>query len=273
MSDAIIGAQESRDLLMFEYARCNDGYNVRDHIVGDDFAKAIQAFSFLFALLVGVNSLAQIEPLLRVAASAVLIVVGLTALVSYLLDIEGASSVKVALRQRMTQIEAEFAPFRVPQMWHMIDERQRYREERWLKKVKATPPRVVEPVSISAEGGTAIPQRGATALTISEITAVESTTAKGLRFAEVSATALELTYATPREKESELDLIVLTMRLMIVLWTVLGLALVLTQSTQKREASEERPSAAPSLSSSPPAATPVSSPSPTIPFTSSPAPP
>lgn len=124
---------EPVERLLAEYHQCNEGYNSRDYIAQDEFSKLIQSFSILLAILLGVNLFGQINPTLRLFIAGTLGLLGLFVFVSMLLDIEGACSCKVALRRRAQEIE-EAIPGDVPEIWNIIDSRDRFFEEGPMKK-------------------------------------------------------------------------------------------------------------------------------------------
>jgi hypothetical protein len=120
--------------LLIEYEQCNQGYNSRDVIAGDEFSKLIESFFYFLALLLAINVLSTMNNYLRIFFCSMMGILGFISFLSLLLDIEGASSCKVALRHRALEIEDIFSHSNTPLLWKSIEDRSKFFEERGLKK-------------------------------------------------------------------------------------------------------------------------------------------
>jgi len=121
--------------LLIEYEQCNEGYNSRDLIAEDEFSKLIQSFFAFLALLLAINILAAMNNYLRIFLCLVIGILGFISFLSFLLDMEGASSCKVALRRRALEIEDIFSQGNTPILWKSIEFRYpKFFEERVLKQ-------------------------------------------------------------------------------------------------------------------------------------------
>jgi hypothetical protein len=129
--------------LLREYEQCIQSYNSRDYIAEDEFSKLIQSFAFFLAILLGINFLASVNSIFKYAIGSVLGLMGLVSFVSYLLDLQGTCSAKVAVRKRAREIEELLPGFAAPRIWQTIDERRLFYEERVLKRIKINPIAVV----------------------------------------------------------------------------------------------------------------------------------
>jgi hypothetical protein len=118
----------------FKYEQSTEFYNQRDFLAGDLFSKLAQTFSAYVAILLALN-LVAIGQFLAVKRGAVLMlgVVGFVSLGSILLDLQGACSVKVAIRQYARELEEQY-PEVLPPLWARVESRPLYFEERILKR-------------------------------------------------------------------------------------------------------------------------------------------
>jgi len=123
--------------LLIEYEQCNAGYNSRDLIAGDEFSKLIESFFYFLALLLAINILSLTNNYLRIFFCITIGTLGFISFLSLTLDIEGASSCKVALRNRALEIEDTFSHSNTPILWKSIEDRSKFFEERGLKKKKS----------------------------------------------------------------------------------------------------------------------------------------
>lgn len=129
-------APDPVEKLWKEYAECNAAYNSRDVIAEDEFSKLIQSFSIFAAVLIATNAL-KLEVGLKYPVIIILGVFGALAFLSLVLDMEGACSCKVAVRQRAQAIEAILADRgEGPLIWNAMDDRSVFLEEKILKIIK-----------------------------------------------------------------------------------------------------------------------------------------
>ena len=90
-----------------------------------------QVFAFFFVLILGVKFIESRQTLL-VIIYLVLSVAGVLALLAFLVDLQGISSSKNALRERCTKLEGEFGTNR-PHYWNSIALRKKFILESMMK--------------------------------------------------------------------------------------------------------------------------------------------
>ena len=143
--------QHNLDLLKLEYEQCNAGYNSRDGLVLDGFAKIVQNFNIYMVILFAFNKLITTDPTLRVILLILLGVAGFLTLFAQTVDLESNMTCKVVLRSRATQIEEiiegnlsaeeiwddipkkKAADLQNVRQWHLILERRKFLEEEKVK--------------------------------------------------------------------------------------------------------------------------------------------
>lgn len=128
--------RNSLDTQLAEYSACNDGYNSRDTIVFWEFSVLVAIFSGLLTVMTYIaRDLTQ--PLLLFIAINALGFLGLLSLLGISIDMQSAHSCKVAIRDRMENIEMKINESSEPiQLWSIvIKERNVYALE-WLSKIK-----------------------------------------------------------------------------------------------------------------------------------------
>jgi hypothetical protein len=122
---------DSREVLILEYESLLAGYHSRDESMSRTFHEMTQVFAFFFALILGVKFIEPRQTLL-VIVYLVLSVAGVLALLAFLVDLQGISSSKNALRERCTKLEAEFGTDR-PHYWNAIAHRKKFVLESLMK--------------------------------------------------------------------------------------------------------------------------------------------
>ncbi len=143
--------QHNLDLLKLEYEQCNAGYNSRDSLVQDGFAKIVQNFNIFIVILFGFNVLITTDQTLRVILLIIIGIAGFLTLFSQTVDLESNVTCKVVLRSRATQIEEiiegdfssediwndipnkKSSELQNVRQWHLILERKKLREEEIIK--------------------------------------------------------------------------------------------------------------------------------------------
>ncbi len=93
--------------LLAEYAACNEGYNSRDLIVFTEFSVLVAIFSGLIAAMTYVS-----DKLPRELLSVTIFILGILGILSILgisVDMQSTHSSKVAIRDRMIQIESDIS--------------------------------------------------------------------------------------------------------------------------------------------------------------------
>lgn len=126
--------QECEDptrIKILEYESLMAGYHSRDETMSRTFHEMTQVFAFFFALLLGVKFIEPHQTLLAFIY-LVLSIAGVLALLAFLVDLQGISSAKNALRERCTKLENEFGIDR-PYYWDSIANRQKFILESMLK--------------------------------------------------------------------------------------------------------------------------------------------
>jgi len=123
------------DWLRLEYEMCQIGYNSRDVITEDLFAKVIQVFSIFLTVMVAISAFVKISYGLHVFLCAIIGIAGLISKVALLIDLQSASSCKIVLRNRCVQIEDMHNDDNAMHYWKEIAERERYYEEGMYKRI------------------------------------------------------------------------------------------------------------------------------------------
>jgi len=121
------------ELLKLEYQICHEGYNVRDQITEDEFSKLIQIFSIFLTVIFAFNLFIKIHIILHIMLCIIIGIAGCLSMVALLLDMESASSCKIALRNRCLEIEKQLVGQDIFKYWGVIEKREKYPEERFLK--------------------------------------------------------------------------------------------------------------------------------------------
>lgn len=129
----------TRDMLELEYRECNAGYHVRDTLVQDQFYKMVQTFSIfvtvLLAFRVLINVAPTVTPLLRLIFLISMGLTGLLALFAIMLDLQSNASCKIALRKHALHVEELLFPNKESGLWRALNSRDRYTEERIIKRI------------------------------------------------------------------------------------------------------------------------------------------
>ena len=97
-----------KSLLQKEYEQCASGYNSRDSIVPNEISSMFLFFGILAAFL-GFISTVEWPKGLLIALIILILLAGISALVSLYVDMAANISCKVALRKRMEDIENTLA--------------------------------------------------------------------------------------------------------------------------------------------------------------------
>jgi len=128
------------DTLALEYRECNIGYNARDALVQDQFYKMVQTFSIFATIMLAFRLLVNTTPILRIAFVALMGVTGFLALIATLSDLESNASCKIAIRNHARHVEKLLFPNEESGFWRSLEKRNRYTEERIIKRlVKGNP--------------------------------------------------------------------------------------------------------------------------------------
>lgn len=127
--------QDEMEWLKLDYQMCHAGYNSRDQITEDEFSKLVQVFSIFLTVIVAVNVFVKVNTFLHIVLCIVIGVSGFLSMVSFLIDLESASSCKIALRKRCKEIEALISNGNIMQYWLSIESREKYGEEKFLKNL------------------------------------------------------------------------------------------------------------------------------------------
>ena len=116
---------------ILEYQALLDGYHSRDEAMPRTFFSMTQVFAIHFTMILGVKFL---EPhrLLLLFMYLILTVSGILSMLAFLVNLQGLSSSKNALRERCARAEADFGTLG-PGYWQAIAQRKRYAIESHLK--------------------------------------------------------------------------------------------------------------------------------------------
>lgn len=123
-------ARATQDKLWQDYELLLSGYHSRDQVVSQTFHEMIQAFAVWLVLLNAAQIVWSDSWLLVV--QLVLAVSGLVSLFAYLLDLQGNTSARRALRRRCIDIE-DSVKVGGPTYWKTVRGREKFFEERVVK--------------------------------------------------------------------------------------------------------------------------------------------
>ena len=87
--------QDEMEWLKLDYQMCHAGYNSRDQITEDEFSKLVQVFSIFLTVIVAVNVFVKVNTFLHIVLCIVIGVSGFLSMISFLIDLESASSCKI----------------------------------------------------------------------------------------------------------------------------------------------------------------------------------
>lgn len=124
-------------LAVLDYQMCQNGYNSRDQITEDEFSKLVQVFSVFLTVIVALNVFIKVSTVLHIILCFSIGLSGLLSMVAFLIDLESASSCKIALRKRCEDIELMYKHHNALKYWDSISNRNKYDEEKFLKKLLA----------------------------------------------------------------------------------------------------------------------------------------
>ena len=116
----------------FEYTALLTGYHSRDETMPRTFYYMIQVFSFFYVLLLGAKFITHENEILSIIIYIIFSIAGFISLLSFVLDMQGASSGKNALRERCTKLEKKMGK-NAPQYWESIAHRKKYFIENMFK--------------------------------------------------------------------------------------------------------------------------------------------
>jgi hypothetical protein len=129
MTGTIHGSKSrSADSERFEYEQLLSGYHSRDETMSRTFYEMTQTFSFFLAIILGWRFLASENPLLFRVIQTVVSISGFIALFAFMIDMQGITSAKNAIRERCQELEGEMG-FAAPGYWAAIDKRRKF----WLE--------------------------------------------------------------------------------------------------------------------------------------------
>jgi hypothetical protein len=134
-SSAYSGNSADEEWLKIEYQMCHAGYNSRDAITEDLFAKAVQVFSVFLTVIVAISAFVKINYNLHIFLCIIIGLAGLISMIAILIDLQSASSCKIALRKRCEVIEVMIEDMNTSNYWEVISKRERYLEEKTYKDI------------------------------------------------------------------------------------------------------------------------------------------
>lgn len=129
------GNHADEEWLKLEYQMCHAGYNSRDAITEDLFAKAVQVFSVFLTVIVAISAFVKVNYQLHVILCVTIGLAGLISKIAILIDLQSASSCKIVLRKRCNEIEDLIEDYNTLNYWAVIRDRKRYPEERMYKNI------------------------------------------------------------------------------------------------------------------------------------------
>jgi hypothetical protein len=128
--------QEELQEQQFEYNILIQGYHSRDETMPKTFYQMVQTFSIFNILLFGSGYLKFLNQssYMAMAMYFLIAIVGFISLLAFLLDMEGVSSGKNAIREMCTELEDKMIKqHNRPRYWHAIANRQKYFLENMFK--------------------------------------------------------------------------------------------------------------------------------------------